>query len=80
MIETYGERLYTEASFQLGDVLVFGPETRGLPSTLLTPEPHRVLRLPMHAGARSLNQSNVVSVVVFEALRQIHSWPGPKLI
>jgi len=79
MIETHGERLYTEASFQRGDVLVFGPETRGLPNKLLATQPHRVLRLPMNDGARSLNQSNVVSVVVFEALRQIHSWPGPKL-
>jgi tRNA (cytidine/uridine-2'-O-)-methyltransferase len=78
MIETHGERLYTEAAFQRGDVLVFGPETRGLPNKLLTTDPQRVLRLPMQGEARSLNQSNVVSVVVFEALRQIHSWPGPR--
>lgn len=78
MIETHGERLYTEASFQRGDVLVFGSETRGLPEKLLKPDPTRTLRLPMQAEARSLNQSNVVSVVVFEALRQILAWPGPK--
>lgn len=78
MIETDGERLYTEADFRRGDVLVFGPETRGLSSNLLKTDPHRTLRLPMQAEARSLNQSNVVSVVVFEALRQILAWPGPK--
>jgi len=78
MIETHGERLYTEARFQRDDVFVFGPETRGLPSNLLKTDPHRTLRLPMQAAARSLNQSNVVSVVVFEALRQILSWPGPQ--
>lgn len=78
LVETRGERLYTEASFARGDVLVFGPETRGLPSKLIATHPARTLRLPMQAEARSLNQSNVVSVVVFEALRQIHAWPGSK--
>lgn len=79
MIETHGERLYTEAHFNRGDVLVFGPETRGLPNKLLFADPTCNLRLPMQAEARSLNQSNVVSVVVFESLRQILQWPGPKL-
>jgi tRNA (cytidine/uridine-2'-O-)-methyltransferase len=79
MIETHGERLYTEASFGLGDVLVFGPETRGLPTKFLKTDPTRNLRLPMQAEARSLNQSNVVSIVVFESLRQILKWPGPRL-
>ena len=79
MIETRGERLYTAARFQRRDVLVFGSETRGLPNKLLNSDPQRTLRIPMQAEARSLNQSNVVSVVVFEALRQIHSWPGPTL-
>jgi tRNA (cytidine/uridine-2'-O-)-methyltransferase len=77
LVETHGERLYTEASFSRGDVLVFGPETRGLPSKLLATHSARTLRLPMQAEARSLNQSNVVSIVAFEALRQILAWPGP---
>lgn len=78
LLETHGERLYTEANFARGDVLVFGSETRGLPNKLLKSDPTRTLRLPMQAEARSLNQANVVSIVVFEALRQILKWPGPK--
>jgi tRNA (cytidine/uridine-2'-O-)-methyltransferase len=75
MIETHGKRIYTEATYKRGDVLVFGPETRGLPHKLLDLNPHRTVRLPMQVEARSLNQSNVVSVVVFEALRQM-GWSG----
>jgi tRNA (cytidine/uridine-2'-O-)-methyltransferase len=75
LIETHGRKLYTEASFRHGDALVFGPETRGLPQKLLDLDSDRTLRLPMQAEARSMNQSNVVSVVVFEALRQI-GWTG----
>jgi tRNA (cytidine/uridine-2'-O-)-methyltransferase len=76
MIETSSEKLYTEARYCRGDVLVFGPESRGLPEKLL--DRQRTLQLPMQEQVRSLNQSNVVSVVVFEALRQIHGWPGPR--
>ncbi len=56
---------------QPGDVFVFGPETRGLPGEVLesVPPAHR-LRLPMRPGNRSLNLSNTVAVVVFEAWRQ----------
>ncbi len=77
MVETRGKRLYTEASYKPGDALVFGPETRGLPAKLLDVQPQRTLRLPMQSEARSLNQSNVVAVVAFEAMRQINAWPGP---
>lgn len=73
---TKGSRKYSEADFQDGDVLLFGPETRGLPVNLLeqlTP-PHR-LYLPMQANARSLNLSNTVAVVVYEAWRQ-HGFSG----
>ena len=57
--------------FAPGDVLVFGPETRGLPADVLDefPSEHRI-RLPMVAGSRSLNLSNSVAVTVFEAWRQ----------
>ena len=56
-----------------GDAFLFGPESRGLPSTVLelVPEPQR-LRLPMRAGQRSLNLSNTVAVAVFEAWRQFN--------
>jgi tRNA (cytidine/uridine-2'-O-)-methyltransferase len=54
-----------------GDVLIFGPETRGLPGELLASfDPQRLLRLPMVATSRSLNLSNAVAVVVYEAWRQ----------
>ena len=62
--------------FERDDVLVFGPETRGLPDAVLAEFPaDRQLRIPMLPGNRSLNLSNAVAVVVFEALRQ-HRFPG----
>ena len=59
------------ATFETGDALVFGPETRGLPHEVLrlVPEDRR-LRLPMRAGQRSLNLLNAVAVAVYEAWRQ----------
>jgi tRNA (cytidine/uridine-2'-O-)-methyltransferase len=63
--------VYTEANFQRGDVLVFGSETRGLPSSLLAAHPERLLHIPMRPQARSLNLSVSVGIVVYEALRQI---------
>ncbi len=68
---TKASRLYSETSFKAGDVLVFGPETRGLPAGVLADfEPEHRLRLPMRPGNRSLNLSNTVSVAVYEAWRQ----------
>jgi tRNA (cytidine/uridine-2'-O-)-methyltransferase len=63
---------YTEPRYRPGDAFLFGSETRGLPKTVLQslPEGHR-LCLPMQAGSRSLNLSNTVAVVVYEAWRQI---------
>jgi tRNA (cytidine/uridine-2'-O-)-methyltransferase len=67
---TKGPRLYTEIQYAVDDVLVFGAETRGLPDALLEEIPDR-LRLPMRPGNRSINLSNAVAVVVFEAWRQL---------
>lgn len=68
---TRNERLYIAADYQRGDALLFGPETRGLPQTLLDRLPaHHRLRLPLVPGNRSLNLSNAVAVVVYEAWRQ----------
>ena len=62
---------YHEASFQPGDAFLFGPESRGLPESVLAWfPPERRLRLPMLPHSRSLNLSNTVAVAVFEAWRQ----------
>ena len=67
---------YDEARFAKGDALLFGPETRGLPQTVLDALPaEQRLRLPMQEGNRSLNLSNSAAVVVFEAWRQL-GFPG----
>ena len=71
LIESDGPRLYTEAKFSPGDYLVFGRETAGLPRKLLELNSDHWLRIPMfNPEARSLNLSNCVALVLFEALRQ----------
>ena len=71
-VSTRGGLSYAEARYAAADAFVFGPETSGLPQTLLEEfAPERRLRLPMRAGNRSLNLSNAVAVVVFEAWRQL---------
>jgi tRNA (cytidine/uridine-2'-O-)-methyltransferase len=73
---TRGGRCHSEASFSSGDVLLFGPETRGLPDKVLNAlSPKQRLRLPMVSGSRSLNLSNAVAVGVYEAWRQL-GFPG----
>ena len=70
-IETKGEILYTDFSYPPGDCLVFGRETKGLPDDLLQANWDRCVRIPMpNPSIRSLNLSNAVSIVLFEALRQ----------
>lgn len=70
-IESGGPRLYTEAQFGSEDYLVFGRETAGLPRRLLEENRDHWLRIPMfNPRARSLNLSNCVALVLFEALRQ----------
>jgi tRNA (cytidine/uridine-2'-O-)-methyltransferase len=69
---TKANRVYAEVSYAPDDVLVFGAETRGLPEPLLAEfENENRLRLPMRTGNRSLNLSNAVAIVVFEAWRQL---------
>ena len=71
-LSTRGRTNYVDARFAAGDAVVFGPETRGLPQALLDAlPPERQLRLPMRPGNRSLNLSNAVAVVVYEAWRQL---------
>ncbi len=75
-IESNGPTRYSDAKFLPDDYLVFGRETAGLPKSLLEENRERWLRIPMfNPNARSLNLSNCVALVLFEALRQ-HSFPG----
>ena len=67
---TKAPRQYTDVKFNDGDYLVFGKETKGLPESLLEANLDRCIRIPMISEARSLNLSNSVAVVVYEALRQ----------
>lgn len=69
---TRASRWYTEAAFAPDDALVFGTETRGLSQAILEEfDDQQRLRLPMRPGNRSLNLSNAVAIVVFEAWRQL---------
>jgi tRNA (cytidine/uridine-2'-O-)-methyltransferase len=72
VVETRGARSYADFSYRAGDAFVFGPETRGLPQTVL----ERIGRenslfIPMRPRSRSLNLSNAVAVVAYEAWRQL---------
>jgi tRNA (cytidine/uridine-2'-O-)-methyltransferase len=70
-LTTHGSAPFADASFQPGDVFVFGPESRGLPPALRETFPAgQRIRLPMRPDNRSLNLSNTVAVVVYEAWRQ----------
>ncbi|MGZ4976962.1 MAG: tRNA (uridine(34)/cytosine(34)/5-carboxymethylaminomethyluridine(34)-2'-O)-methyltransferase TrmL [Methylobacter sp.] len=71
-LTTKGTKIYSEVSFQPGDAFLFGPETRGLPAEVLADlGSERCLYLPMQAESRSLNLSNTVSIVLYEAWRQL---------
>ncbi len=68
---TRGRKNYSEVSYGPDDALLFGPETRGLPDAVLAGLPaDQLLRIPMRPGNRSLNLSNAVAIIAFEAWRQ----------
>lgn len=67
---TKAAKCYTQAVYGPDDYLVFGKETRGLPESLLAANYSRCVRIPMRPTLRSLNLSNSVAVVLYEALRQ----------
>lgn len=71
-LTTKGCKVPSEVKFEANDVLVFGPETRGLPMAFIEalPEEQR-LRLPMQPNSRSLNLSNTVAIMVYESWRQL---------
>lgn len=72
---TRAKRSYTQARYQDGDILVFGKETAGLPQALLNRRSEDCVRIPMRDDLRSLNLSNAVAIVAYEALRQC-GFPG----
>lgn len=72
-LSSESERSYLDADFQPGDALVFGKESVGLPRELLHANPERVWGIPTSGGVRSLNLSNAVAIVLFEALRRNHA-------
>ncbi|GGY98444.1 MULTISPECIES: tRNA (uridine(34)/cytosine(34)/5-carboxymethylaminomethyluridine(34)-2'-O)-methyltransferase TrmL [Shewanella] len=68
---TKGSRPHSEAHYQPGDVLLFGPETRGLPLSIIESLPtEQRIRIPMVSSSRSLNLSNAVAIISYEAWRQ----------
>jgi len=70
---TKGKHYYTDIQFDLNDILLFGPETRGLPAHVLGELPEsQIVRIPMLGNSRSLNLSNSVAIVLYEALRQLN--------
>lgn len=75
-LSTKGHKAHSDAHFEEGDYLLFGPETRGLPAAIRESLPNeQVLRIPMQANSRSMNLSNAVAVMVYEAWRQL-GYPG----
>lgn len=69
---TKGKAFFAKASYQAGDALLFGPETRGLPDDIIQSlPPEQRVRIPMLPESRSMNLSNAVSVFVYEAWRQL---------
>ena len=67
---TKAEKVYSDIEYKDGDYLVFGKETKGLPETLIWANPDTSVRIPMIDEARSLNLSNSVAIMIYEALRQ----------
>ena len=71
-LSTKGKKCFSKVQYQTGDSLLFGPETRGLPEDMRNQlGDEKVIRLPMQPGSRSLNLSNAVSIVTYEAWRQL---------
>ncbi len=74
-IETPAGRPYTEAAYQIGDCLLFGNESHGLPATIRERYAQRTFGIPMMSEAvRSLNLATSAAIVLYEALRQLHAW------
>jgi tRNA (cytidine/uridine-2'-O-)-methyltransferase len=71
----FATRMVWEATFQEGDILLFGSESRGLPDRIRNEQPSRNLKLPMREDVRSLNLASTANTVVYEAVRQFGGLP-----
>lgn len=76
-LSTKAQRGLYEIAFQPKSLLVFGSESHGLPEWLIAQHPETSLRIPMREETRSLNLANAVSIVLYEALRQLQFTPEP---
>ncbi len=70
-VTTKGRKTYAEVTYGPDDYLMFGRESAGIPEEILAQHPEECIRIPMREGERSLNLSNSVSIVLYEALRQL---------
>ena len=78
MATTKGPRVYTEAQFEPDCYIMFGKESAGIPEEILLENQERAIRIPMLGDTRSLNLSNSVAIVLYEALRQ-NDFPGMRM-
>lgn len=74
LVSTKGKLSYTQIGYREDDYLLFGSETAGLPQEFLNSQANRSIRIPMWNDARSLNLSNAVAIVLYEALRQVRQF------
>ena len=74
MATTKAEKKYTDITYDRNCYIMFGKESKGIPEEILIRAPQNCVRIPMRAGYRSLNLSNSVAIVVYEALRQNDFW------
>jgi tRNA (cytidine/uridine-2'-O-)-methyltransferase len=75
-VTTKGSVIHDQPNYQSGDILLFGPETRGLPDSVLADSRvFQKIRIPMRPDSRSLNLSNAAAIISYEALRQL-DFPG----
>ena len=72
----FATRMVWDASFERGDILLFGSETRGLPDSIRQEHPDNNLKLPMSDKVRSLNLASTANTVVYEAVRQFGGLPS----
>lgn len=75
LASTHATTLFNEVSYSIDDMLIFGSESSGLGSDILSRYPDRLIRIPMKDFGRSLNLSNSAAVILFEAMRQL-KYPG----